>query len=103
MKTLLRRKLADLALKCREGVAGNPGDRKCTHDQSLFEIFADDMALARPPPAEDEDPAPMKWLLNHRTDFTDNGWGQLCGAENMKYGVMGGHHFSMMKGKFSLI
>jgi hypothetical protein len=39
----------------------------------------------------------MKWLLNHRTDFTDNGWGQLCGTENMKYGVMGGHHFSMMK------
>ena len=39
----------------------------------------------------------MKWLLNHRTDFGDNGWGQLCGVENMKYGVMGGHHFSMMK------
>lgn len=66
------------AIWCREGVAGNAGD-------------------PRPPPAEDEDPAPMKWLLNHRTDFTDNGWGQLCGAENMKYGVMGGNHFSMMK------
>lgn len=66
------------AIWCREGVAGNPGD-------------------PRPPPAEDEDPAPMKWLLNHRTDFSDNGWGQLCGTENMKYGVMGGHHFSMMK------
>lgn len=39
----------------------------------------------------------LQWLLNHRTDFTDNGWGQLCGTENMKYGVMGGHHFSMMK------
>ena len=63
------------AIWCREGVAGNPGD-------------------PRPPPAEDEDPAPMKWLLNHRTDFSDNGWGQLCGAENMKYGVMGGHHVS---------
>ena len=59
------------AIWCREGVAGNPGD-------------------PRPPPAEDEDPAPMKWLLNHRTDFEDNGWGQLCGTENMKFGVMGG-------------
>ena len=66
------------AIWCREGVAGNPGD-------------------PRPPPAEDEDPAPMKWLLNHRTDFSDNGWGQLCGTENMKFGVMGGNHFSMMK------
>ncbi|WPG97329.1 conidial yellow pigment biosynthesis polyketide synthase [Acrodontium crateriforme] len=66
------------AIWCREGVAGNPGD-------------------PRPPPAEDEDPAPMKWLLNHRTDFGDNGWGQLCGVENMKYGVMSGNHFSMMK------
>ena len=57
------------AIWCREGVAGNPGD-------------------PRPPPAEDEDPAPMKWLLNHRTDFGDNGWGQLCGVENMKMAVM---------------
>ncbi|KAH0007186.1 polyketide synthase, partial [Aureobasidium melanogenum] len=65
------------AIWCRDGVAGNPGD-------------------PRPPPAEEEDPAPMKWLLNHRTDFTDNGWAQLCGNE-MKFGVMGGNHFSMMK------
>ena len=71
--------IATYAIWCREGVAGNPGD-------------------PRPPPAEDEDPAPMKWLLNHRTDFGDNGWGQLCGTENMKFGVMSGHHFSMMKG-----
>lgn len=66
------------AIWCRQGVAGNPGD-------------------PRPPPAEDEDPAPMKWLLNHRTDFGDNGWGQLCGTQNMKFGVMNGNHFSMMK------
>ena len=65
------RNVPTYAIWCREGVAGNPGD-------------------PRPPPAEDEDPAPMKWLLNHRTDFGDNGWGQLCGVENMKYGVMGG-------------
>ncbi|KAK4553474.1 polyketide synthase [Recurvomyces mirabilis] len=66
------------AIWCREGVAGNPGD-------------------PRPPPAEEEDPAPMKWLLNHRTDFSSNGWDQLCGLQNMKFGVMGGNHFSMMK------
>ncbi|OQO12430.1 hypothetical protein B0A48_03072 [Cryoendolithus antarcticus] len=65
------------AIWCREGVAGNPGD-------------------PRPPPAEEEDPAPMTWLLNHRTDFGSNGWEQLCGSENMKFGVMGGHHFNMM-------
>ncbi|EME39782.1 polyketide synthase-like protein [Dothistroma septosporum NZE10] len=65
------------AVWCTDGVAGNAGD-------------------PRPPPAEDEDPAPMKWLLNHRTDFASNGWDQLCGR-NMKFGVMGGHHFSMMK------
>ncbi|KAK4989349.1 polyketide synthase [Elasticomyces elasticus] len=65
------------AIWCTDGVAGNPGD-------------------PRPPPAEDEDPAPMKWLLNHRTDFGSNGWDQLCG-KNMKFGVMGGNHFSMMK------
>lgn len=70
--------MATYAIWCREGVAGNPGD-------------------PRPPPAEEEDPAPMKWLLDHRTDFKDNGWGQLVGPENMKYGVMGGNHFSMMK------
>ncbi|KAF2481808.1 hypothetical protein BDY17DRAFT_325322 [Neohortaea acidophila] len=63
---------------CREGVAGNPGD-------------------PRPPPAEEEDPAPMRWLLDHRTAFDANGWDQLTGNSPMKFGVMGGHHFSMMK------
>ncbi|KAK4497034.1 hypothetical protein PRZ48_011483 [Zasmidium cellare] len=65
------------AVWCTDGVAGNPGD-------------------PRPPPAEEEDPAPMTWLLNHRTDFKSNGWDQLCGNQ-MEFGVMGGHHFSMMK------
>lgn len=69
--------MATYAIWCTDGVAGNPGD-------------------PRPPPAEEEDPAPMTWLLNHRTDFKSNGWEQLCGP-NMKFGVMGGHHFSMMK------
>lgn len=69
--------MATYAIWCTDGVAGNPGD-------------------PRPPPAEEEDPAPMTWLLNHRTDLKSNGWEQLCGP-NMKFGVMGGHHFSMMK------
>jgi acyl carrier protein/pimeloyl-ACP methyl ester carboxylesterase len=67
--------LPTYAVWCKDGVAGNPGD-------------------PRPPPAEEEDPAPMKWLLDHRTDFSDNGWAQLCGT-NMKFGVMGGHHVSL--------
>ncbi|KAI7665030.1 polyketide synthase, partial [Hortaea werneckii] len=71
------RPIPTYAIWCREGVAGNPGD-------------------PRPPPAEEEDPAPMTWLLEHRTNFKDNGWAQLCG-DSMKFGVMGGHHFSMMK------
>ena len=70
--------LKTYAIWCRSGVAGDPGD-------------------PRPEPTADEDPAPMKWLLNHRTDFGDNGWAKLCGKENMKFGVMDGHHFSMMK------
>jgi thioesterase domain-containing protein len=38
----------------------------------------------------------MTWLLNHRTDFSDNGWAQLATGP-FKNGIMGGHHFSMMK------
>ncbi|EON65175.1 hypothetical protein W97_04412 [Coniosporium apollinis CBS 100218] len=67
------------AIWCTDGVCGKPDD-------------------PRPPPAEDEDPAPMKWLLNNRTDFGDNGWAQLCHQENMEFAVMGGNHFTMMKG-----
>jgi thioesterase domain-containing protein len=66
-----------VAIWCTDGVCKHPDD-------------------PRPPPAEDEDPAPMKWLLNNRTDFGDNGWAQLVG-NNMEYYVMGGNHFSMMK------
>ena len=93
--------LPTFAVWCRSGVAGNPGD-------------------PRPPPGEEEDPAPMTWLLNHRTDFGDNGWAQLCGEGKMKFGVMGmcgsirvwndlmltvvsgGHHFSMMKDPYAV-
>jgi len=67
-----------VAIWCTDGVCKNADD-------------------PRPPPAEDEDPAPMKWLLNNRTDFSHNGWGQLVDENNMEFYVMGGNHFSMMK------
>lgn len=66
------------AIWASDGVCGKPGD-------------------PRPPPAEGEDPKPMKWLLDNRTDFGDNGWAQLVGLENMEFAVMGGNHFSMMR------
>lgn len=68
-----------LAIWCTDGVCPNPDD-------------------PRPPPGEGEDPAPMKWLLNNRTIFDDNGWAQLLPKENFEYAVMGGNHFTMMKG-----
>lgn len=68
-----------LAIWCTDGVCPNPDD-------------------PRPPPGEGEDPAPMKWLLNNRTIFNDNGWAQLLPKENFEYAVMGGNHFTMMKG-----
>ncbi|KAH8724590.1 hypothetical protein GQ44DRAFT_682962 [Phaeosphaeriaceae sp. PMI808] len=68
-----------LAIWCTDGVCPNPDD-------------------PRPPPGEGEDPAPMKWLLNNRTVFDDNGWSQLLPKENFDYAVMGGNHFTMMKG-----
>ncbi|KAF2838514.1 ketoacyl-synt-domain-containing protein [Patellaria atrata CBS 101060] len=66
------------AIWAREGVCGKPGD-------------------PRPPPAEGEDPKPMKWLLDNRTDFGDNGWAQLVHPENMEFAVMDGNHFTMMR------
>jgi len=69
-----------LAIWCTDGVCPNPDD-------------------PRPPPGEGEDPAPMKWLLNNRTVFDDNGWAQLLPKENFEYAVMGGNHFTMMKGE----
>jgi iterative type I PKS product template protein len=68
-----------LAIWCTDGVCPNPDD-------------------PRPPPGEGEDPAPMKWLLNNRTIFDDNGWAQLLPKQNFEYAVMGGNHFTMMKG-----
>ncbi|KAF2018415.1 polyketide synthase [Aaosphaeria arxii CBS 175.79] len=68
-----------LAIWCTDGVCPNPDD-------------------PRPPPGEGEDPAPMTWLLNNRTIFDDNGWAQLLPKDNFEYAVMGGNHFTMMKG-----
>ena len=65
------------AIWAREGVCGKPGD-------------------PRPPKGEGEDPAPMKWLLNDRTDFGDNGWAELLGDSSMTFAQMDGNHFSMM-------
>ncbi|KAF1812538.1 polyketide synthase [Eremomyces bilateralis CBS 781.70] len=67
-----------LAIWATDGVCGKPGD-------------------PRPPPAEGEDPKPMKWLLDNRTDFGDNGWAQLLGDEALTFRVMGGNHFTMMR------
>ena len=69
-----------LAIWCTDGVCPNEDD-------------------PRPPPGEGEDPAPMKWLLNNRTVFDDNGWAQLLPKEKFEYAVMGGNHFTMMKGE----
>ena len=65
------------AVWAREGVCGKPGD-------------------PRPPPGEGEDPAPMKWLLNNRTDFGDNGWAKLLGEGKMTFAQIDGNHFTMM-------
>ncbi|KAI9710476.1 MAG: polyketide synthase [Bogoriella megaspora] len=72
------RQVPTFAVWAREGVCGKPGD-------------------PQPPPAEGEDPKPMKWLLNNRTDFGDNGWGQLLGTKNMNFATMDGNHFTMMR------
>ncbi|KAH7036481.1 polyketide synthase-like protein [Macrophomina phaseolina] len=66
------------AIWCTDGVCPDPSD-------------------PRPPPGDEEDPAPMTWLLNNRTEFGDNGWGQIIPKDRMKFGVMGGNHFTMMK------
>jgi len=67
-----------LAIWCTDGVCPNPDD-------------------PRPPPAEGEDPAPMKWLLNNRSDFLGNGWQMLLDESKMTFSVMAGNHFTMMK------
>ncbi|KAK7719260.1 polyketide synthase [Botryosphaeria dothidea] len=70
------------AIWCTDGVCGDPSD-------------------PRPPPGEEEDPAPMTWLLNNRTEFGDNGWGKIIPKDRMKFGVMSGNHFTMMKDPYA--
>lgn len=60
-----------------KGVCGEPGD-------------------PRPPPQAD-DPKSMKWLLENRTDFGDNGWGKLIPLDKCKMVKVVGNHFTMMK------
>ncbi|KAF3385690.1 Bikaverin polyketide synthase bik1 [Talaromyces pinophilus] len=48
------------------------------------------------PRADEDEPKTMKWLLDKRTDFGDNGWAQLLGQNAISCKVMGGNHFTMM-------
>ena len=66
-----------LLIWATEGVCGKPGD-------------------PRPPPQAD-DPKSMKWLLENRTDFGDNGWGSLLGHDVCSMVTVVGNHFTMMK------
>ncbi|MCJ1378214.1 hypothetical protein MMC17_001311 [Xylographa soralifera] len=65
-----------LAIWARGGVCEKPGDPR--------------------PVREDSDPKVMDWLLNARTDFGSNGWGQLLGETNIRNVSMEGHHFNMI-------
>ena len=72
---------------------------------STFAIWATDGVCGkpndpRPPPAEGEDPKPMKWLLDNRTDFGDNGWGQLLGDSMVFDTISSCNHFTMMTDEF---
>ncbi|KAI9875645.1 MAG: hypothetical protein M1830_008148 [Pleopsidium flavum] len=65
-----------LAIWARDGVCKNPTDPR--------------------PKREPGDPKVMDWLLNDRTDFGSNGWGQLLEKKNIKNVSMDGHHFTMI-------
>ena len=49
------------------------------------------------PPCDGPEPAPMTWLLDKRTDFGDNGWGELLPTNKMTFAQVDGHHFSMVR------
>ena len=66
-----------LLIWCTDGVAGNPGDPR--------------------PPRQDDDVAVMNWLLDHRTDFSSNGWEKLLGAGKFSCTTVPGNHFTMMR------
>ena len=66
-----------LLIWCTDGVAGNPGDPR--------------------PPRQDDDVAVMDWLLDHRTDFSSNGWEKLLGPGKFSCTTVPGNHFTMMR------
>ena len=66
-----------LLIWCTDGVAGDPGDPR--------------------PPRQDDDVAVMDWLLDHRTDFSSNGWEKLLGAGKFSCTTVPGNHFTMMR------
>ncbi|KAB8659338.1 hypothetical protein FH972_026227 [Carpinus fangiana] len=68
------------ALWATKGVCGEPND-------------------PRPPPSDDEDPKPMKWLLDNRTDFGHNGWGELLRG-SIQFDTINANHFTMMTDQF---
>ena len=65
-----------------------------------FAIWARD-GIVKPggprPPCEGKEPRPMSWLLDKRTDFGDNGWGDLLGKDAIECVEMDGNHFSMVR------
>ena len=66
-----------LLIWCTDGVAGNPGDPR--------------------PKRQDDDVAVMDWLLDHRTDFSSNGWEKLLGPGKFSCTTVPGNHFTMMR------
>lgn len=49
------------------------------------------------PPAQEDDPKSMNWLLNNRTDFGYNGWDQLLDPQKCTCVSVSGNHFTMMR------
>lgn len=66
-----------LLIWCTDGVAGIPGDPR--------------------PKRQDDDVAVMDWLLDHRTDFSSNGWEKLLGPGKFSCTTVPGNHFTMMR------
>lgn len=60
------------------------------------EGVCENMVGVERPRAGGDEPKTMKWLLDKRTDFGDNGWAQLLGQNAISCQIMGGNHFTMM-------
>lgn len=64
-------------------------------------IYATDGVCKDPngprPEIRPDDPREMIWLINHRTDFSADGWASLVGRDQLTVEVLEDvHHFSMM-------